>query len=303
MDKRTDPTPEGLAAMAAELGPAVHVVDVRPLTGGAMAVDLIELTEDDARRDVVLKRFPLEAGAAAENEWDALCFAHSVGLPSPAPLSYNAVNWFGAPSIVMSALPGSPCHSPTNLDSWAASLAETLVAIHSAADDALPATLRRPGIWNRWDGSSLPPGPRRDAIVLALTELRARSWHTSFCHCDFHPGNVLFRDGAVVGVVDWPSAKLSPLLNDIGRLRAAVAVWPGGNAPDLVATAYEERSGRSLEGLAYWDLLAGAVTWEAAMNGRVAPYLEGMKDSISTPEVAERASAYVDAALARIEVS
>jgi aminoglycoside phosphotransferase (APT) family kinase protein len=293
----------GLTAMAAELGPAVEVRSVRPLKGGVSSVDLIELSGDTARRQVVMKRFPSEAAGAATNEWEALRFARASGLPGPEPLAWNAAGWFGAPAIVMSALQGSPCHVPADVGVWAKSLARALVAIHSVPTDTVPGSLRRAGIWEWWDGSSLPAGPRRDATVLALTELRARAWHMSFCHCDFHPGNVLFRNEDLVGVVDWPSAKISPLLNDIGRLRAAVALAPGGTTPDLVAATYAELSPVSLEGLAYWDLLAGAITWGDAVSGRIAPYLGEVKDSISPTEITRRAAAFVDAALARISGS
>lgn len=300
MIRLTDPAPDGLAAMAAALGPSMKVANIQRLVGGAMAVHLVELADGASRRVVVLKRYPPGVGSP-KNEWDALCFAHSAKLPSPVPLLCDSGGWFGAPAIVMTALPGSLCLYPTNLESWTAALADVLATIHATAIDAVPASMRRLGIWDRWDKSGLAPGTRTDAISAAIAELRTRSWVISFCHCDFYPGNVLFQDGAVVGVVDWISAKLSPFLNDIGRLRAAIAIWPGGDAPDLLAAAYAERSGRSLEGLAYWDLLAGALTLQGAENGHVPRYLEALQVPLKATEVTTRATAFIDTALARLE--
>ena len=299
-----DPAPDGLAAMAAALDPDLQVTNIQPLAGGAMAVHLIELTDSASRQKtsqqkIVLKRFPPGVGTP-KNEWDALCFAHSAKLPSPAPLLYDSGDWFGGPAIVMTPLPGSLCLSPTDLKSWTAALADVLATIHATAVDAVPASMQRLGIWDRWDKSGLAPGPRTDAVAAAIAELRTRNWVTTFCHCDFHPGNVLFDAGAVVGVVDWISARPSPFLNDLGRLRGATAIWPGGDAPNLLAAAYTKRTGRSLDGLAYWDILTGALTLQSAANGHLHRYLEALQVPLDATQAAERATAFIDNALARL---
>lgn len=109
--------------MAAALGPEVRVTDVRPLAGGAAtAVELVTLA-GAASQQVVLKRFPPGLGSP-EKEWDALGFARKAGLPSPQPLLYDDGAWFGSPSIVMTALDGALCLTPTNLESWATALVE-----------------------------------------------------------------------------------------------------------------------------------------------------------------------------------
>ena len=297
MIRVSDPEPHGLATMAAELGGDLQVAKVKRLVGGAMAVHLIELTDGVSTRTVVLKQFPPGVGSP-NNEWDALRFAKSAGLPSPDPILYDNGSWFSGPVIVMSALPGTPCFNPKSAENWTADLVDVLAMIHATPVNSVPASMRRPGIWDRWDGSGLELGPKTEAISAAFTELRARSWVTSFCHCDFHPGNVLFHNGFIAGVVDWHSAKLSPFLNDVGRLRAAVAIHPGGDAPDLVATAYAERTGRSLEGLAYWDILAGALTLpNATAWHHIDRVLEGPLDAA---DVATRAATFMEAALIRI---
>jgi Ser/Thr protein kinase RdoA (MazF antagonist) len=176
---------------------------------------------------------------------------------------------------------------------------DVLATIHATVVDAVPASMHRLGIWDRWDESGLAPGPRTDAISSAIAELRTRNWVTSFCHCDFHPGNVLFCDGVVVGVVDWASARPSPFLNDLGRLRGAIAIRPGGDAPDLLAAAYAARTGRSLEGLAYWDILTGALTLRESANRH--PLYEASQESLEATEVAARTTAFIDTALARLK--
>jgi aminoglycoside phosphotransferase (APT) family kinase protein len=294
----TKPRREGLAAMAAAFGADVKVVEVRRLTGGvATAVHLIEMATDRSGRTVVLKRFPPGIGAP-EKEWDALSFMQGAAVPTPAPLYYDAGAWFGGPAIVMSALPGALSPTPKDLRSWVAALADTLARIHATPLDGLPPSMRRLSIWDRWDDRGLSPGARTSAIAAAISELRTLPWELSVCHCDFHPGNVLFQDGSVVGVVDWSAGKLAPYLSDLGRLRAALAIWPGGDAPDAVAVAYTERTGRQLDGLPYWDVLSGAITLNNAAAW--APLYDALHVPLNPVEVAGRATAFIDTALSRL---
>jgi Ser/Thr protein kinase RdoA (MazF antagonist) len=49
-------------------------------------------------------------------------------------------------------------------------------------------------------------------------------WPKRICHADWHPGNVLYQENRVVGVIDYDSARLLPPIVDIanGALQFAV---------------------------------------------------------------------------------
>ena len=281
--------------MASALGADFKVGRIERLNGGiATSVHLVELATSAGNRQVVLKRFP-PGSPVPQIEWDALEFVARTALPSPTPLLLNTGEWFNAPCIVTDYLLGRPDLKPDDLGRWIASLATALAAIHSTPVQEAPAWLHRPAIWDRWEPSGLPPGPRTMAISAAVNALRTREWTYAFCHGDFHPGNVLFENGSLIGVVDWTSARVAPLLSDLGRARAALAIWPGGDAPDLLADAYLVETGRPLEGLALWDLMSGSITLE---NSAVVPLLyEGLSVPVTSEAVATRASGFVDEAL------
>ena len=48
------------------------------------------------------------------------------------------------------------------------------------------------------------------------------------CHGDFHPRNVLVRDGVVTGVIDWSLALLADPAFDVGSTRVVLAFAPTG---------------------------------------------------------------------------
>lgn len=68
------------------------------------------------------------------------------------------------------------------------------------------------------------------------------------------------------GVCDWASARMAPRLSDVGRCRAALCVWPGGEAPDLFRDHYARMTGRPMQGLALWDLFSAYLSLQSVRN-------------------------------------
>jgi aminoglycoside phosphotransferase (APT) family kinase protein len=289
---------EGLDRLARLLGDTPG--EVRRLEGGAAcAVHLVELVGDACRRAVVVKRFPAGFGAPRA-EWDALCFVNDSQVPTPEPLAFDGDGAvFGSPAIVMSFLPGLPVSAPEDLRSWTAELAGALAAVHRTTTKALPPSLLRPAIWDRWTPAGLPDDRPTKAIAAAVATLRGTPWERGFCHGDFHPGNVLFDRNGITGVLDSHSARRAPLLSDVGRCRCALAVWPGGDAPELLRAHYGQITSRTLDGLGYWDVLSGAVflgygaDWLAAVR-------HALGIELTAEQALERASSFVDDALRQL---
>jgi hypothetical protein len=134
-------------------------------------------------------------------------------------------------------------------------LAELLPLIHATPTDAAlpdyrpyrirsrrpPVWAQRPEAWLR--GIELLDGP-------LPTDERL------FLHRDFHPGNVLWRDGEVTGVVDWVNASIGSPWADVGHCRVNLAEELGQNAADRFLELYREVSGRQDPYHSYWDISA-----------------------------------------------
>jgi len=293
--RRSAPDPVGLQMLARALN-AEPVGEVHRLQGGAAcSVHRVDLL-GGSHRSVVLKRFP-SSTVAPELEWQALCFASWARVASPDPLAFDALGaWFGAPAIVMSLLPGQLVLTTDDDERWTLELARALVAIHSTDLAGYPVTLNRPAIWERRSFGGMAGDERSEAVASAIAALRRTEWERVFCHCDFHPGNTLHLDGRVTGVCDWASARTAPALSDVGRCRAALSVWPGGNAPDLFRDEYARMTGRSMEGLAVWDLFSACLTLQIGGYWLLVP---GVESAVLTVEQAKtRVSAFGDRAAA-----
>jgi len=188
-------------------------------------------------------------------------------VASPDPVAFDlAGEWFGTPAIVMSVLPGHLVLTPDDVERWTVELASALAAIHSADLAGYPVVLNRPTIWERVSLDGIAGDKRSKVVATAITALRRTEWERVFCHCDFHPGNTLYLGGRLAGVCDWASARMAPPLSDVGRCRAALCVWPGGEAADLFRDHYARMTGRPMQGLALWDLFSAYLSLQSVRN-------------------------------------
>jgi aminoglycoside phosphotransferase (APT) family kinase protein len=74
-----------------------------------------------------------------------------------------------------------------------------------------------------------------------------------FLHRDFHPGNLLWVEERLTGVVDWVSACAGPPEEDIGHCRANLAIRLGQDWADEFLAHWQELSGTP-DYHPYWDL-------------------------------------------------
>lgn len=123
-----------------------------------------------------------------------------------------------------------------------------------------------------------------------------RSAETTVVHGDYRLGNVLFAresPATLVAVLDWELAALGDPLADLGYLTAmwavaddpdnpmldlsAVTRLPGFADRDALAARYADASSRSLEALAWYQVLA---IWKSAifLEGSYRRYLAGSTD-------------------------
>ncbi len=53
------------------------------------------------------------------------------------------------------------------------------------------------------------------------------------CHGDFHPGNIMVKDGEVTGVIDWPAAAFADPEFDVGTTLVLIKAGAGQLEPEL----------------------------------------------------------------------
>jgi aminoglycoside phosphotransferase (APT) family kinase protein len=255
--------------MIAEIAPGAATRRVRPI-GGGLASETFAV--DTTAGDLTVKLFRPHRRAEAPLEWDRLTFAQRVvGVPVPEPVALDADGgWFGPPALVMSRLPGRADVTPIDLDRWLRQLARALAAIHETdTTGAAGPLLGEPplghwgiGDWERLQGEpQWQPTALVDRCVAAIQRHRlSRDQASVLVHGDFHPGNVVWSQGTLTGLVDWGAARLGSRWFELAQCRAGVALLFGMRAVRRLTQHYLNVAAATPVDLPVFDLMSGLVT-------------------------------------------
>lgn len=246
---RSRPPGQALAWAAGRLGGPV--ISARALRGGmSSAMHLLTVRDTwGQRRQAVLRRYVRpelnrEEPDIAAREAGALRVAGSVDVPTPSLLAVDpAGGEAGVPAVLMSRLPGRIDWWPSDMDRWLSRLADVLPHIHARP---LPPAGVLPGFAPYPQASYQPPGWAR---YPAVWERAAEISHSAapvlpavLLHRDFHPGNVLWRRGAVSGVVDWAGACTGPAVADVAHCRVNLLTL-GADAASRFTAMWQSAAG------------------------------------------------------------
>jgi aminoglycoside phosphotransferase (APT) family kinase protein len=105
--------------------------------------------------------------------------------------------------------------------------------------------------WNGWyDGEAslrwiTDEGLRDEARGAAASAPLGRQ--VAFAHGDYQPFNVLWQDGELTGVVDWPNAAMAPRGVDVGHCLLNLAVLFSASCVDDYLAAYDDAAGVTID--------------------------------------------------------
>lgn len=272
-------------------GSAATLADLRESDGHAGLTFLFDIVEaDGARAGYVIKLPP--AGVRRRGNTDVyrqaplLRALYSAGLPVPAVPWAEAGDdnhWFGLPFIVMERLPGHtffvwdpapgvPRDQATATHYWRLAVS-TLARLHGfdwqrhladweAAQD-LSGEITR---WERIYAQAPDPAWRAAAAVTerVLLDSQPDGRPIGLFHGDYQPGNCLYHEGALSGVIDWELSGIGAQLLDVGWLAmiADTSVWTPGWMPlhplpqEEIRAIYRAESGRDDRDIDWYQALA-----------------------------------------------
>jgi aminoglycoside phosphotransferase (APT) family kinase protein len=240
------------------------------LTGGISAqVIALEIEQLDGQTqkmivrqhgDVDLKQNP----QIAADEFKLLRLLQSVGLPVPTPYYLDqSCEIFSTPYVVIEYIEGKPEFATSNLPNLILQFATYLSRIHQVNCSKLDVSflpqqeqryaekLRKRPI--KVD-ESLDEGHIRD-VLEAAWPLPQRNAPV-LLHGDFWPGNVLWKDGQLVAIIDWEDAALGDPLADVANSRLEILWAFGIDAMQDFTRQYQSMTTTDFTNLPYWDLYA-----------------------------------------------
>lgn len=238
------------------------------LKGGVSAqVTALEIERPDGQRQKLIVR---RHGAAdlqrnpqiAADEFRLLHSLHFAGLAVPRPyLLDQSGEIFATPYVVLEYMEGQPEFAPAHLSDFLLQIATQLARIHQADGAKLDISFlpqqetiyagrlrARPAQVDE----SLDEGRIRDALE-AIWPLPQRN-PAVLLHGDFWPGNLLWQDGWLVGVIDWEDAAIGDPLADLANSRIELLWAFGSDAMQQFTQQYQALTSVDCANLPYWDL-------------------------------------------------
>jgi aminoglycoside phosphotransferase (APT) family kinase protein len=101
---------------------------------------------------------------------------------------------------------------------------------------------------------TLGEGPIRD-VLEAVWPLPSHN-PPVLLHGDFWPGNLLWHNDQLVGILDWEDATIGDPLEDLANSRLEILWASGRDAMQQFTDAYQSLNPIHLVNLPYWDLCA-----------------------------------------------
>jgi aminoglycoside phosphotransferase (APT) family kinase protein len=263
----------GIEQAVAELEPDGRLLGMRALTGGVSAdvfgLDIANAAGD--RRRVVFRRhravdFKRHGPTVIAKEFRLLAALHRLGFAVPEPFLYDDSDTATDPWLVMDWVEGSTTLADVELPAALDQMARFLVQLH-ALD---PLSLQLEDLQPTEDPivAIVPYLPSTDtgrivAEGLASISRQPRPSRRAVIHGDYWPGNVLWRDGRLVAVIDWEDASVGDPLADLATARVELLCQYGDDAMERFTSRYldvhQDAIGPvALDTLPLWELYVSA---------------------------------------------
>ncbi|MCP5198972.1 MAG: phosphotransferase family protein [Gammaproteobacteria bacterium] len=255
-----DEVRHGLEAFIAdEIGAQARLGSLAESDGHAGLTFLFEIVDGARTLPYVIKLPP--RGVRRSGNTDVyrqaplLRALHADGLPVPdVPWAWEHEDnpWFGLPFIIMERLPGHTffvwdpaagvSRDPADCERYWTDCVTTLARLHAfdwqrhLPDWEAPMELEREITrWERIYAQAPEPAWARAAAATerALLDSMPAALPFGLFHGDYQPGNCLYQDGSLVGVIDWELSGIGAQLLDLGWLLmvADAAIWTPGWMP------------------------------------------------------------------------
>ncbi len=231
----------GIARWLKFVEPDSTLLRVWPLTGGISSVmTAFMISRAGDTRTLVLRQpgdWSLEhvpdVTCREFNRLGALCGG---GLPVPAPIFCAPTGaHFGRPGLVLEYIDGKPELNPSDPSNYVDQFARQLADIHGFDTSSQGLALAAAPLheFARFGVETMPQAEPSFQVARSWATLAANAARQSrntpvLLHGDFWPGNTLWRDGALVAVIDWENTRAGdPLLDlSISRLDICWACGP-----------------------------------------------------------------------------
>jgi aminoglycoside phosphotransferase (APT) family kinase protein len=277
-------------------------VSVERLSGGA--------SRDTWRVDVAGRSLVLQCqrpGATADMaaEAEVLRAAHRWGVAVPEVVAAGEDEGFGAPYLLVEAVPGETIARRILRDDAFAAARDVIVGqfgtelarLHAVPVDEVTRLEASDELaqYRRVYDTFAEPHPTFELALRWLDTNRPSSGALSLVHGDFRLGNIMIDETGVRAVLDWELAHLGDPMEDLGWL--CVRAWRfGGDSPvagigtrEELARAYEAAGGAEVDlDIVHWWEVLGTLKWGIICIMQAQSHLRGLVRSHELAAIGRR---------------
>jgi aminoglycoside phosphotransferase (APT) family kinase protein len=184
------------------------------------------------------------------------------GLPVQKPIFHDdSGSHFGSPGMVIEYVEGSTDLNPIDLEGYLEQFVHLLVRIHQSglrAEELLLPETERLG-FKRFSADTSPQADPFFQVDRIWAALKAHADRPSInqavlLHGDYWPGNILWREGSLVAVIDWEESVMGDPLHDVSISRLDLWWAFGPDAARTFTRRYFELNPVDRTRLPLWDL-------------------------------------------------
>jgi aminoglycoside phosphotransferase (APT) family kinase protein len=194
----------------------------------------------------------------ATDEFKLLKILQSAGVVAPTPVHLDESGViFSTPMIVIEHIEGETEFAPSNLADFLLQFARQLTQIHRVDGSNVDLSFlpeKRKGFGERPATLDEALGERRirDALesIWPISQLN----ESVLLHGDFWPGNLLWKHGQLIAVIDWEDAAFGDPLADVANSRLEILWAFGVDAMENFTHHYKSMTPIDFNNLLYWDL-------------------------------------------------
>jgi len=290
------------------IDPAWRLLDIEILSGGEAAhVVMLDVAKPDGSRErlVVRRHRPRDLANnpdIARDELRLLALLAAEGVAAPRPIHHEPAGLFETPCLVVTHVDGTPAEVHPDPAALVDAMALYLARLHRVDGDRqalafLPRT-------EDWLAETLATAPAVPDETLSETRIRQAlaslppltlRHRPALLHGDFWPGNIIWRDGRIAGVIDWEDAAVGDPVADLANARLELAWLMGPEYAERLTDRYVAATDGAiaLDELPRWDL------WAAL---RPAGWVGGWEeyDAATVDRMKSRHLQFVDKAIAAL---
>ena len=267
------------ASIVTRLFPRAELKARVRLTGGVSAdVHRLDLNLVDGRTTSLVLRAhgASHSGHSAELEYQLLQALYRRGVLVPEPLLVDVSgNLLVDPFLVMAFVEGTSTVPAAQEGQYIDVMADVLAKIHALPTVDLPTLPARnnplPEVFDY-----LPEGTEWEALRAHLHSLIDTAYVESpkLLHGDFWPENLLWKNDAIVAILDWEDSALGDPLSDVACCRVELRYKFGKASMQRFTQAYARHRVVNRERLALWQVYVAAAAQRFMGEWGLAPALE-----------------------------